>query len=131
MFLLFRSRAQDELFCTVVQSTKFLHRMTSITSCSASTLARLQQHVKDNGVMSLANAQYASKTFGALYDWVLCMLEVSSGRAIIHYASSPEMIRTLATCSGEGGLKVDICDEVCMRPYNPLLYCMMIYCVVY
>jgi hypothetical protein len=81
----------------------------SVSICCDGKLERLQQHLKDNGVLSVSNARYASKTFGALFEWVLCILTVSSGRAIIHFATSAEMIDLLASSSN---LQVDICDEV-------------------
>ena len=83
--------------------------MTAVTHCTNDKLRRLQEHLKDNGVLSVANARYASKTFGALFEWILCVLAVSVGHPIIHLASSPEMIKVLA---GAGNLHVDACDEV-------------------
>lgn len=66
-------------------------------------------HVKENGVLSSANAHYASKTFGALYDWVLSVVAACSGESAVHLATSPEMIRVLSSASD---LDVDLPNKV-------------------
>lgn len=104
-----RTFAQETQFSTVSLSATFLHRMTCVTSLSASTRERLQQHLKANGVMSTANARYASPTFGVLFEWVVSVFIACSGPASIHYASSPEM---LAVLTAHSGVQVDIRDQV-------------------
>lgn len=89
--------------------------MAAVKSCSPIVLDRLQRHVKENCVLSTANARYASKTFGALYEWVLCVLTINIGRPIIHFATSPKMIKILAKASN---LEVDILDQVTFQCSN-------------
>jgi hypothetical protein len=94
-----------------------------VSTCSPLQLKRLQKHIKENNVLSVANARFASKVFGALFEWVLCILAASCGRAVIHCATSSDMINLLATSSPSSNekrsmftmftpLQVDICDEV-------------------
>lgn len=100
--------------------------MTAVVSLSVQTRDRLHCHLKASAVMTAASARFASKAFGALFEWVVRVFEAAcTGRAALHGAQSPEMVAVLAASNSSSnsgsdgggdsagrGLQVDIRDEV-------------------
>ena len=112
LFFLFdynRKLAKDEVFQSLSQCISFLKDISSAKPLTGHKLTRLQLLIKENGILSIPNARFASKVFAALLEWVLGVFSVSCCKSVVHHAKSSQMVKVLAS---RGDLVADVCDEV-------------------
>ena len=109
--LLFRKFVQNELFATLPVCQQFLDKMAHCNVCSEGKSCRLLSFLRENSIMTLDNARFASNTFAALFEWVIGIAAASLGPAVIHCVKSKAMIEALSrhSCNLDTYDVVEIC----------------------